>query len=43
MAIPAIAPKSISPQEKALDPVGEVYNTVSRASVVAKGSGFELR
>ena len=33
----------MSPQEKALYSIGEVYNTVSGASAVAKGSGFELR
>jgi hypothetical protein len=33
----------MSPQEKALDSIGEVYDTVSRASVIAEDLGFELR
>jgi hypothetical protein len=33
----------MSPQEKALYSLREVYNTVSGASAVDKGAGFKLR
>jgi len=42
-AIRALGPKTMSPQEKALYSKGQVYNTVSGASALAKGTGVELR
>jgi hypothetical protein len=33
-SLPCLRPESMSPQEKALYSLGEVYNTVSRASAV---------